>query len=52
MPRIRQCSNRNWSKEDKLRIINKVINDGMSARQVAKEEDISSGMLGNWIRKF
>ena len=52
MPRIRQCPNRNWSKEDKLRIINKVINDGMSARQVAKEEDISSGMLGNWIRKY
>ena len=52
MPRIRKCPNRNWSKEEKLRIINKVINDGISARQVATEEDISSGMLGNWIRKY
>jgi len=52
MPRIRKCLNRNWSKEEKLRIINKVINDGISARQVAKEEDISAGMLGNWIKKY
>ena len=52
MPRIRQCPNRNWTKEEKLRIINKVIKDGMSARQVAKEEDISAGMLGRWIKKY
>ena len=52
MPRIRQCPNRNWSKEEKIRIINKVIKDGISARQVAKEEDISAGMLGKWIKKY
>ncbi len=52
MTRIRQCPNRNWSKEEKIRIINKVLNNAMSARQVAKEEDISAGMLRNWIRKY
>ena len=52
VPRIRKEPNRNWTKEEKLRIINKVLNDGMSATQAAKEEDISAGMLNNWIRKY
>ena len=52
MPRIRKEPNRNWSKEEKIRIINRVINDGMSSKKVAKEEDISDGMLRNWIRKY
>lgn len=52
MPRIRKEPNRNWSKEEKLRIINRVINDGLSARSVAKEEDISGGMLRGWIIKY
>ena len=52
MPRIRKEPNRNWSKEEKIRIINRVINDGISSKKVAKEEDISDGMLRNWIRKY
>ena len=52
MPRIRKEPNRNWSKKEKMRIINRVINDGMSSKKVAKEEDISDGMLRNWIKKY
>ena len=52
MARIRKVPNRNWSKEEKLRIINKVLNEGMSGRQTAREEDISVGMLNNWIKKY
>ena len=52
MPRIRKEPNRNWSKEEKLRIINKVLLDGKSSKNVAKEEDISDGMLRNWIIKY
>ena len=52
MPRIRKEPNRYWSKEEKLRIINRVINDGLSSEQVAKDEDISGGMLRSWIRKY
>ncbi len=52
MPRIRKEKNRYWSKEEKLRIINKVIIDLRSSYDVAKEEDISDGMLRNWIRKY
>ena len=52
MPRIRKGPNRNWSKEEKIRIINMVIKDGMSSKKVAKEEDISGGMLRGWIIKY
>jgi len=52
MPRIRTEKNRNWTKEEKLRIINKNLIDGLSTEEIAKEEDISGGMLRNWIRKY
>ena len=52
MSRIRKEPNRYWSKEEKLRIINLVLLNGLSTHQVAKNEDISSGMLRNWIRKY
>ena len=52
MSRIRKEPNRNWSKKEKMRIINRVINDGMSSKKVAKEEDISDGMLRGWIIKY
>ena len=52
MARIRKGPNRNWPKEEKLRIINKVLNGGMSGRQVSKEEDISNGMLRKWIKDY
>ena len=52
MTRIRKEPNRYWSKEEKLRIINRVLVDGLSTPQVAKDEDISSGMLRNWIKKY
>ena len=52
MPRIRKEPNRYWSKEEKLRIINRVIIDGLSITQVSKEEDISLGMLSNWVNLY
>ena len=52
MSRIRKEPNRYQSKEEKLRIINLVLLNGLSTHQVAKNEDISSGMLRNWIRKY
>ena len=52
MPRIRKEKNRNWSKEEKIRIINKHLIDGLSTGAIAKEEDISAGMLRGWIKKY
>ena len=52
MPRIRKEPNRYWSKEEKLRIINRVLVDDLSTPQVAMDEDISDGMLRNWIKRY
>ena len=52
MPRVRKEPNRYWSKEEKLRIINCVLVDGLSSQQVANDEDISGGMLRGWIKKY
>jgi transposase-like protein len=52
MSRIRKEPNRYWSKEDKLKIINEVLLNCKSTQQVAKEYDISGGMLRGWIIKY
>ena len=52
MVRIRKESNRYWSNEDKYKIVLKVIDDGRSTVDVAKEYDISQGMLSKWVRKY
>ncbi|HAB65798.1 MAG TPA: hypothetical protein DCE23_00375, partial [Firmicutes bacterium] len=52
MSRIRKEPNRYWSKKDKLKIINKVLLEGKSSQEVAREYDISGGMLRNWIIKY
>jgi len=51
MARIRKEPNRYWTKEDKLKLINEVLN-GKSSVEVAKENDISGGMLRNWLIKY
>ena len=40
MPRIRKEPNRYWSKEDKLKLINEVLN-GESSQEVARRHNIS-----------
>ena len=51
MSRIRKEPNRYWSKEDKLKLINEVL-EGKSSQEVARENDISGGLLRNWIIKY
>ena len=52
MGRPKGGKNRKWSVEEKLRIINRHLKDHLPMGQVAKEEDISSGMLSNWIHRY
>ena len=51
MARIRKGPNRYWSKEDKLKLINEVL-DGKSSQEVARNNDISGGMLRGWIINY
>ena len=43
--------NRNWTPEDKLELVSKVI-AGCSIRSVAFEAGINDGMLYQWVRKY
>lgn len=43
---------RKWTKEEKLRIVNRYFNEGLGRDRIALEENISSGMLWNWIHKY
>ena len=52
MGRPKGGTNRYWSKEEKLKIINKVLIDGISARQVGINENISDGMICRWIKTY
>ena len=52
MERKRKEPNRYWAKEEKLRIVNKVIIDGLSTVEVSNQEDISNGMLCRWIKSY
>jgi len=49
MPRIRLEKNREWSIDKKLEIIKKVIDDGESATEVAKDYDVSGGLVRGWV---
>ena len=44
--------NKYWSKKEKLRIVNRVLIDGLSSKQVSDSENISNGMLSKWIQKY
>ncbi len=44
--------NRKWTVEEKLRIVNRVLENIESLETVAKDENINSGQLHHWIRKY
>ena len=52
MGRIREEKNRYWTSDDKLKIINEVLVNFKSSKEVAKKYDISQGMIINWIKKY
>ena len=52
MVRKRKQPNRYWSKEEKKKIIDEILENGKSSHSIAKEYDISQGMIINWLRKY
>lgn len=52
MGRPKGGKNKYWSKEEKIRIVNRVIIDGLSTYQVASDEKIASGMIRIWVKKY
>ena len=43
---------RNWSKEEKLKAVNRVLISHETAEDVRKDLNINSGLLHAWIKKY
>ena len=52
MGRPKGGKNRSWSKEEKLRIVRRYFDDKIGQWTIAKEENISRGLIYRWIRKY
>lgn len=52
MGRPKGGKNKYWSKEEKLRIVKKVTENGLSSKQVAEEENVNDSMVRKWVRNF
>ena len=50
--KIMNRPNRNWSAEDKYKVIKPIISMEKSLTQVSRELDISSGMLHRWVEAY
>lgn len=52
MGRPKGGKNKYWTKDEKLRIVKKVTEEGLSSKQVSAEENIDSSMIRAWVRKY
>ena len=52
MSRSKGGKNKSWTQEEKIRIVNRYLSEGISQHELAKEEGIAHGMLWTWIHKF
>ena len=52
MGRPKGGKNRNWSKEEKLRVVLRNLDDKIGQRTIAREENISRGQVHSWIQKY
>ena len=52
MGRPKGGKNRKWIVEEKVRIVNRHLKDHVPMRQITKEENVSSGLLSAWVRKY
>lgn len=43
---------RSWSFEDKLRIVQRYLNEDLGIKRLAKEENMDHSLLNHWIHKY
>ena len=43
---------RKWSKEEKLRIVKRHLDEHISLSQLSEQESVSKGMLSNWVKRY
>ena len=52
MARPKGGKNKNWTQEEKLRIVKRYFDEGIGQRTIAKQEGISRNMIYQWITKY
>ena len=52
MGRPKGGKNRYWSKDEKLRIVKRYLEEGISSRSLAVEENADDSMIRRWVRKY
>ena len=52
MGRPKGGTNRYWSKDEKLRIVKRYLEEGISSRKLSVEENIDDSMIRRWVRKY
>lgn len=52
MGRPKGGKNRYWSKDEKLRIVKRYLEEGISSRKLAVEENADDSMIRKWVRKY
>ena len=52
MGRHKGGKNKYWSKEAKLKVLNRILDGEISASELQRNEGISSGMITNWMKKY
>lgn len=43
---------RKWSKDEKLKIIRQHLEEHKATKEIAREYDISSGLVSTWVKKY
>ena len=44
--------NRRWSKEEKLRIVKRYLDEHIGSPMLARQENVAEGMLRKWVRRY
>ncbi len=52
MPRKRKEANRMWTKDEKKKFVDMVINNNISTHKVEKDYDLSYGIVSKWVRQY
>ena len=52
MARPKGGKNKSWSQEEKLRIVKRYFDECIGSVRLAREEQISAGMLRKWIQRY
>ena len=52
MGRPKGGTNRYWGKDEKLRIVKRYLEEGISSRKLSVEENVDDSMIRRWVRKY